>query len=168
VASKRTSRRQRLDNARRTRELAQRRLRRRWWTIGISAASLIALAVVGVLVFQSRGDGGSLVTPLTPRAAAELAGAHAGDAGFVTLDIRTAAEFAGGHLRGATNIDYYDSGFQGRLDKLDKAKTYLVYCHTGNRSGKATALMRGLGFARVYDLRGGIAAWQQAGLPVTS
>jgi rhodanese-related sulfurtransferase len=50
---------------------------------------------------------------------------------------------------------------------LDKDKSYVVYCHTGNRSSRATALMHSLGFKHVYDVQGGIAAWEQSGLPVT-
>lgn len=107
------------------------------------------------------------VIPLIPRGAFELVRNHAGDSGWVTLDVRTPAEFAAGHVPGATNLDLYSAQFRAQLEKLDKNRSYVVYCHTGNRSGQATTLMHTLGFKHVYDVQGGIAAWEQAGLPVT-
>lgn len=91
---------------------------------------------------------------------------HAADAAFVTLDVRTADEFAAGHLSGATNLDFRAADFEQRLSALDRAATYLVYCHSGNRSGQATALMRSLGFGHVYDVQGGTIALEQAGVPL--
>jgi rhodanese-related sulfurtransferase/peroxiredoxin len=107
------------------------------------------------------------VIPLIPRGAFELLRNHVGDPGWVTLDVRTPAEFTAGHVPDATNLDFYDARFRDQLAKLDKDKSYVVYCHTGNRSGQATTLMHSLGFKHVYDVQGGIAAWEQAGLPVT-
>ena len=107
------------------------------------------------------------VIPLIPRGAFELVRNHVGDPSWVTLDVRTPAEFAAGHVPDATNLDFYSPQFRGELQNLDKNKSYVVYCHTGNRSGQATALMHSLGFKHVYDVQGGIAAWEQAGLPVT-
>jgi len=79
---------------------------------------------------------------------------------LVILDIRTPAEYQSGHLVGAVNIDYDAADFRTRLEGLDRNKTYLIYCRTGNRSGHAMALMRGLNFQRVYRLSGGIVAWR--------
>lgn len=81
--------------------------------------------------------------------------------------MRTRAEYAAGHLAGSTNIDFYSSDFRDRLAGLDKDRTYLVYCQTENRSAQATAVMHAMGFKHVYDVQGGIAAWQQTGLPTT-
>jgi rhodanese-related sulfurtransferase/thiol-disulfide isomerase/thioredoxin len=107
------------------------------------------------------------VIPLIPRGAFELVRNHAGDPAWVTLDVRTPAEFSAGHVPDATNLDFYDPQFRARLARLDRDRSYVVYCHTGNRSSQATALMHSLGFKHVYDVQGGINAWQQAGLPVT-
>jgi rhodanese-related sulfurtransferase len=81
------------------------------------------------------------------------------------LDFRTPDEFASGHLDQAAMIDFYEPDFQSKLSALDRTKKYLVYCRSGNRSGKATAMMRELGFADVADLDGGILAWESAGKP---
>ncbi|AEE50409.1 rhodanese-like domain-containing protein [Haliscomenobacter hydrossis] len=74
----------------------------------------------------------------------------------VLLDVRTPAEFAGGKLKGAINIDIFARDFQSKIAKLDKDKTYLVYCRSGNRSGQACNTMAGLGFTKLYNLAGGV------------
>jgi rhodanese-related sulfurtransferase len=79
---------------------------------------------------------------------------HDGD--FCILDVRTEKEFLSGAIEGAINLDIYASNFSQELDKLDKNKTYLVYCRSGNRSKSALALMRQLGFGYVYELDLGI------------
>lgn len=81
----------------------------------------------------------------------------------VVLDVRTPSEFASGHLPNAMNIDVEAGDFGQQIANLDKSKTYAVYCHSGRRSGIALDQMMGAGFGSVYDLAGGIAAWQSAG-----
>lgn len=73
----------------------------------------------------------------------------------VVLDVRTAAEFESGHLPGALHIDFYAPDFARKLAGLDKTKTYLVYCRSGNRSSQTMDIMRGSGFHTVYNLTGG-------------
>jgi phage shock protein E len=79
------------------------------------------------------------------------------------LDVRTPGEFATGHLTNAHNIDVEASTFDSEIAKLDKHATYAVYCHSGNRSGVATAKMEKAGFDHIYNLNGGILAWTAAG-----
>lgn len=79
------------------------------------------------------------------------------------LDVRTPKEFAQGHLQGATNVDFYASDFQANLSKLDKDKSYLVYCAVGGRSAKARDQMEKLDMKRIYHLDGGMKAWEKAG-----
>ncbi len=107
------------------------------------------------------------VIPVIPQGAYELLRNNASNPDFVVLDVRTPAEFAGGHIPEATNVDFEASDFAAQLSKLNKDKTYLVYCRTGSRSGQATELMNSMGFKHVYDVQGGITAWEQAGLPTT-
>lgn len=78
----------------------------------------------------------------------------------VILDVRTPAEFNGGHIPGAKNLDLMGPAFAQEVARLDKDKTYLVYCRSGNRSGAACGLMAKQGFEKLNNLRGGIAAWQ--------
>ena len=84
----------------------------------------------------------------------------------ILLDVRTAEEFADGYLESAVNYDIYDSAFVEKLAVLDKTKPVFVYCKGGGRSLEAAKQLKGLGFNTVYDLRGGIMAWEQDGLPL--
>ncbi|MFC2011237.1 rhodanese-like domain-containing protein [Chloroflexota bacterium] len=86
---------------------------------------------------------------------------------FAILDVRTPEEFTDGHIENAINIDFYSETFRDELDNLDKNKTYLIYCHSGSRSGKALNIMKGLNFKEVYNVSGGIMAWNAEGLPTT-
>jgi rhodanese-related sulfurtransferase len=82
----------------------------------------------------------------------------------VVIDVRTPQEYADAHLAGAINIDYYADDFRTQLATLDRTKPYAIYCRSGNRTAKTLRIMRELGFTYVYDLRGGILAWEAAGL----
>lgn len=99
---------------------------------------------------------------LEPAAAADLASRP----GTFVLDVRTRAEFETGRLPGAVLIPLDE--LPRRLSELprDKSAPVLVYCATGRRSRTAGSLLAGQGRAAVHDLKGGIAAWRAAGLPV--
>ena len=84
----------------------------------------------------------------------------------VVLDVRTADEFAAGHIKGALNIDVNGPDFAKRVAELDKSKVYLVQCRSGTRSVKACNELAGVDFPQLYNLLGGINAWQTAGKPV--
>ena len=95
------------------------------------------------------------VPTITPVAAAEalaLLTNHLGEAKWVFLDVRTPAEYASRHIRTAVNVDFYSAAFESELNRLDKAKSYLVYCASGNRSRQASEIMRRFGFLQVYNL----------------
>lgn len=74
----------------------------------------------------------------------------------VILDVRTKEEYDSGHVEKAINIDYNSADFSKKISALDKNKTYLVYCRSGNRSSKAVSEMKGLGFTSIYNLSGGV------------
>jgi rhodanese-related sulfurtransferase len=78
----------------------------------------------------------------------------------VILDVRTAEEFESGYIKGALNL-YIRGGadFLASIEKLDKSKSYFVYCRSGARSGQACQLMSQMGFSAVYNLDGGVLAW---------
>ncbi|MFC5301518.1 rhodanese-like domain-containing protein [Azospira restricta] len=83
------------------------------------------------------------------------------------IDVRDAGEFANGHLLGAKNIPV--AKFAERAADLEKmkGKPVIVCCETGIRSVKAVKELQKLGFDRVFNLDGGVAAWNKAGLPLT-
>jgi len=83
------------------------------------------------------------------------------------LDVRTAEEFAGGHLAKAVLIPWTEPGFEERVRKqLEANKPVLVYCRSGRRSAAAASALAKLGFTGIRDLDGGIVAWEKAGEPV--
>jgi len=84
------------------------------------------------------------------------------------IDVRTPEEYAGGHLAGAANVNLKNEQFKAHLANLDREKPVFVYCLSGGRSAKAAIALKDLGFTEVYDLKGGVMAWKQANLPVTT
>lgn len=86
------------------------------------------------------------------------------EANVVVIDVRTAGEFAQGHLTNAINIDVEAGVFDQEILKLDKTATYAVYCRSGRRSGIATEKMAKAGFASVFNMqRGGFEDLAQLG-----
>lgn len=83
------------------------------------------------------------------------------------VDIRTAGEFAEGHIEKAINYDWYGATFEKQISLLDKSKPVFIYCHSGGRSAAAVSKMKSLGFTNVYELAGGISNWIGDGMPVT-
>lgn len=84
----------------------------------------------------------------------------------IVLDVREPGEFAAGHLRDAKNIPLKE--LPQRLGELEKAKTknVIVMCQSGVRSPKAASLLNKAGFTSVFNLNGGLAAWQAQGMPI--
>jgi phage shock protein E len=82
----------------------------------------------------------------------------------VIIDVRTQGEYDYGHLEGAIVVDIYQRDFRDKINKLDKSKTYYVYCKTGIRSRNAVAYMRQVGFEKVCDLQGGVNYLARAGV----
>lgn len=79
----------------------------------------------------------------------------------VILDVRTEDEFESGYIKNALNLDIRGgSEFISSIEELDKSKAYFVYCRSGARSGQACQLMEQMGFEQVYNLEGGVLAWE--------
>jgi len=70
----------------------------------------------------------------------------------VVIDVRTASEFASGHLESATLLDVSNGDLAAALPSLDRDVPYFVHCRSGSRSAQAVALMREAGFTDVTDL----------------
>jgi rhodanese-related sulfurtransferase len=88
-------------------------------------------------------------------------------AGTQLIDVRTAAEYADGHLAGARNLDWSSGALEANWGDLDKGAPVLLYCASGRRSAAAREAMAAAGFTNVKDIAGGIRAWEEAGLPTT-
>ncbi|ARU31171.1 hypothetical protein CAP31_05390 [Sulfuriferula sp. AH1] len=83
----------------------------------------------------------------------------------IVLDVREANEFSSGHIADAKHIPV--GQLANSLKPLEKYKdqAIVVNCRSGARSSTACGVLRKNGFTKVYNLKGGILAWQQAGLP---
>ena len=89
------------------------------------------------------------------------------DSNVVVLDVRTAAEFAEGHIKGAILIDQGQSDFVEKVkDALPIEKKIAVYCRSGRRSANAAGKLADVGY-KCINLKGGIIAWKEADMPVT-
>jgi rhodanese-related sulfurtransferase len=88
------------------------------------------------------------------------------DTDVIVLDVRTAAEFAEGHLERAINIDYHQSDFVEKAKAtLPLNKKIAVYCRSGRRSTGAAGILGKDGY-KLVNLKGGIIAWKEANMPV--
>lgn len=90
------------------------------------------------------------------------------DTNVVVLDVRTASEFAEGHLERAINIDYRQDDFVEKAKAtLPLDKKIAVYCRSGRRSAGAAGKLGDDGY-KLVNLKGGIIAWKDANRPVTT
>lgn len=84
----------------------------------------------------------------------------------VLIDVRSSEEFAHGTIAGAKHIEL--SSLPARIGELDAAAPVVMVCHSGMRSAQACAYLAQRGFAHTYNLSGGIAGWERAGLPLSA
>jgi rhodanese-related sulfurtransferase len=125
------------------------------WMLFVALAVILALLAHNLLL-----AGKGTVDPL---AATELINRR--DA--VILDVRPAADFAKGHIINAVNVPM--NGFKKQIASLQKhkGKPIVISCRSGSQSSAACQQLRKQGFEEVYNLRGGILAWESANLPLT-
>lgn len=125
---------------------------------------LIAIAVVsgGMLLWpmlgRARGGSGGVDTLVATQMVNQQ---HA-----VFVDVRPAEEYAKGHIPQARSLPL--DQIDGRAQTLPKNKPLIVVCATGRQAGAAATQLKAKGLENVVTLNGGMAAWQQAGLPVTT
>ena len=109
--------------------------------------AVAALALVGFVVFNTVGN--ALGGPNAEEQ--EQIRTLLADGEATLVDVRTPREFSSGRVDGAKNIPVQQ--LEERLDELeDKDQAVLVYCRSGNRSGRAARMLEKAGFENVYDL----------------
>jgi rhodanese-related sulfurtransferase len=122
-----------------------------------------ALAVILALLTKNMLDdvGGKGV--LGPQQATELINRE--DA--IVVDLRPMADFAKGHILNAINIPM--TSLKTQMSQLDKYKKrpVILSCNSGGQSAAACRMLRSSGFEQVYNLKGGLLAWQNSNLPVS-
>lgn len=82
----------------------------------------------------------------------------------IMIDVRERDEWVAGHVKGARHIPLGDLG--ARLGELPRDREILLFCRSGNRSGRATQFLRGQGYGQARNVEGGIIAWTGRGFPV--
>ena len=124
----------------------------------MALASLVALSVMALAACSDPGPASREVTQ------AEVSGYASESEPPLLLDVRTAEEYARGHIPGAVNIPHTE--LKERLAEVGKSDHgVVVYCRSGRRAGIAAEILLGAGID-VGHLEGDMLAWQEAGLPV--
>ena len=77
----------------------------------------------------------------------------------IIIDVRTSEEFQSGHLKDASNVDYYSEDFSKKINLVQRDVPIYLYCRSGGRSSSAAKKMLKLGFKEVYNLNDGISSW---------
>ena len=124
------------------------------------------LLLFGFMLLSCHAQQDQIIINLSSEEALNLIEKHRGDSNFVILDIRTPGEYQSGHLKDAIMIDFYSKSFGDKIGRLDREKSYLVYCRSGNRSAHSMDLFKKLQFKRIYHLSSGIKSWISEGLPL--
>jgi len=125
---------------------------------------IIALFVIlGMLFFNLFGSRLRGYQPVSPIDSVNLINHE--DA--IVLDVRENKEYQGGHILNSIHIP--QSALAKRITELEKykSKPIIVGCRSGHRSSHACGLLKKQGFESVYNLSGGVMAWQNANLPLT-
>ncbi|MEK6906575.1 MAG: rhodanese-like domain-containing protein [Nanoarchaeota archaeon] len=97
-----------------------------------------------------------LVKDISLKEAEKIAEDNENNLDFIIIDVRTAEEAHKCRFKNSINIDIFSKDFTKKLDKLDRNKTYLIHCRSGNRSREALKTMDKLGFKKIYHSSDGI------------
>lgn len=86
----------------------------------------------------------------------------------ILIDVRTAEEYATGHLESSRRLDFTGGDLAAAIPSLDPDAEYLVYCRSGNRADQAIALMEQAGFTNLTNLGSVEQAARTTNLPITN
>lgn len=132
-------------------------MKRRFTTI---ATLILLLTLVGCKGMEQREREPLLVQVTTERANEMI---ESGD-DYLILEVSTAEECSEeGTIENSINIDFFSEDFREQVDRLDKSAAYILFCRSGKRSAKALVIMEELGFLEVYEVEGGVYAWEEKG-----
>ena len=127
---------------------------------------ILAVTFLAFLLLSPRAQSDQQFTAVSPKEASALIEKNEGNSDFVILDIRTPGEFQSGHIENSIMIDFYSKTFAEEVNRLDKGKTYLIHCRSGNRSTRSMELFKKLQFQKIFHLSSGINGWNSEGLPL--
>lgn len=87
---------------------------------------------------------------------------------LIIIDVRTSSEFAESHIKEAKNQDYEETTFHEEFKKMDKNRKYVIYSRSGRRGAHCLKVMKKMNFREVYNIQGGMLAWEKERLPLQS
>ncbi len=122
---------------------------------------ILIISILSAFACNSQSEGVHIVSPTQANSVFQKKGT------FQLVDVRTAEEYSSGHILNSKNICSTDEDFEENVKTLDKNVPIYVYCKKGGRSSKAAAKLSALGFKEIYDIEGGITAWENEKLPIT-
>jgi rhodanese-related sulfurtransferase len=128
--------------------------------------TIIVVVILGFWLLSPTAKSDQQIKAVSPKEASTLINQHMGDSDFIILDIRTPKEYQSGHIENSIMIDFYSKTFAADVNRLDKEKTYFIYCRSGNRSKRSMGLFKKLKFQKIYHLSSGINSWKSEGLPL--
>ena len=128
--------------------------------------ALLVLCIACSFIAEGQVADSLRFSDLDIHAAKALIVENEGNSDFILLDTRSRIEFKKDHIAGALFLDYNAEDYWERVKTLDKNKVYLVYCHSGGRSGETVKYMKENGFFEAHNMTGGILAWKRAMYPV--
>jgi len=123
----------------------------------VGGTVLLALAALAYEISRGR-SGGQAVGPLD---AVRLL-----NQGALVIDVRTKAEFDGGHIIDAKHVPQDEIAQSAEMLKRFREKVVIACCESGMRSGAAARVLRAQGFTKVVNLRGGLQSWRAENLPL--
>ena len=121
----------------------------------------LMVSFLAVIFYELRSKARDIAN--LPQAAVSLINADA-----VVIDLRSPEAFAHGHIVNAKNFPYADLDANQEKIARFKSKPILAVCDAGINSTRAMETLRKAGIESVYGLKGGIAAWKQANLPLVT
>ena len=122
----------------------------------------LVMFAAGVLAACGAGSQGTAGGGTISDVSVNDASAAISKGGVQFIDVRTPAEYSGGHARGAKNLPL--DKLSNELSSLDPAKPVYVICQTGSRSKRASQILKDSGFQSIYNITGGTTAWKEAKL----
>ncbi len=85
---------------------------------------------------------------------------------YLLIDVRTPAELESGKIQGARNVNIRSRTFDQKVQQMDPSRPVFLYCKSGGRSSMAARRLASKGFTQIFDLQGGILAWNRQGMPL--
>lgn len=135
--------------------------------VGVVVALSGCTALQGTTSQNGNSSQNSAIRDISPQEASALIQQNINSDQLVILDVRTPSEFQAEHINGAINRDVSAGVFRDQMKSkgMDMSKAYLVYCQSGTRSTTAAKIMQELGYTQIYNMKGGIGKWKDAGYP---